>query len=383
MSQASKFKLGFLTHVEGGASLKQSYLNAQELFIAADELGFDTGWVAQHHFSPEPNGGLGSPWTFLSNVAAKTERIHLGTAITILPLEDPLRLAEDVAVVDVLSNGRVELGVGSGYDPDAYRAFGKDIEQKRELTTAALDRLRSALAGHPLFEGGPQSKPYSPDLAANRIWQGVFSAEGARYAAAGGSNLLLNRATYGHSEPTDVVQRPWADAYLAAVAEQSGSAQSDSDGAVARRAPRVGLSRLIFTAGSREEALRSIGDGVLDSLVSMKKRSGFDLGEESLENALFRFNAFYGHPDQVIEQLSREQALPVATDLLAQFNPGKPTLDASIRALELLATEVAPALGWVRADAAASGLDVSANDAGANDLSTPDRSTPNEALATV
>jgi alkanesulfonate monooxygenase SsuD/methylene tetrahydromethanopterin reductase-like flavin-dependent oxidoreductase (luciferase family) len=334
VSQASKFKLGFLTHVEGGESLTQSYFNAQELFVAADELGFDTGWVAQHHFSPEVNSGLGSPWTFLANVAAKTERIHIGTAVTILPLEDPLRLAEDVAVVDLLSNGRVELGVGSGYDPAAYRAFGKDIEKKRELTTAALDRLRSALAGEPLYDGGPPLKPYSTDLAENRIWQGVFSEQGARYAAASGSNLLLNRATYGYDEPTDVVQRPWADTYLSSITTE--------------RAPRVGLSRLIFPAASREESLRHIGDGILDSLVAMKKRSGFDnLGDDSLENALFRFHAFYGHPDEVIDQLSREQALPVATDLLAQFNPGKPTLDASIRALELLATEVAPALGWV------------------------------------
>ncbi|MEF2977269.1 LLM class flavin-dependent oxidoreductase [Subtercola sp. YIM 133946] len=334
MSQPTKFKLGFLTHVEGGDSLKQSYFNAQELFVAADELGFDTGWVAQHHFSPQPNAGLGSPWTFLANVAAKTTNIHLGTAITILPLEDPIRLAEDVAVVDLLSGGRVQLGVGSGYDPAAYRALGKDIEKKRELTTHGLDRLRRALAGEPLFEGGPQLKPFSTDLAENRIWQGVFSEQGAHYAAAAGSNLLLNRATYGHSEPTDVVQRPWADAYLASLTKPTA---------------RVGLSRLIFPAASKEESLTFIGDGILDSLISMKKHSGFDnLGDDSLENALFRFHAFYGHPDEVIEQLGREQALPVATDLLAQFNPARPTLDASIRALELLATEVAPALGWQR-----------------------------------
>jgi hypothetical protein len=118
----------------------------------------------------------------------------------------------------------------------------------------------------------------------------------------------------------------------------------------------VGLSRLIFPANSRQEALDDIGDAVLESLVEMKKHSGFDLGETSLENALFRFNAFYGHPDDIIEQLSHEKALPVATDLLAQFNPARPTLDASIRGLELLATEIAPALGWVRSPRSATDL---------------------------
>lgn len=331
------FQLGFLTHVEGGADLAQSYANAQELFVAADELGFDSGWVAQHHTWENEAGGLPSPWTFLANVAAKTRTIHLGTAVTILPLEDPLRLAEDVAVIDVLSGGRVELGVGSGFDQAAYRAFGKDIERRRELTTEKLRVLRGALSGEPLFEGGPRLKPLAPDLAANRLWQAVFSEQGARYVAAEGSNLLLNRATYGYDEPTDVVQRPWADAYLEDVAAHAP-----------QKSPRVGISRLIFTADSREEALAQIAPGVTDSLERLRKggHAGHDFGDDSLENALFRFHASYGTPDDVVGQLRRERVFPVATDLLAQFNPGRPSLDASLRALELLATEVAPQLGW-------------------------------------
>jgi alkanesulfonate monooxygenase SsuD/methylene tetrahydromethanopterin reductase-like flavin-dependent oxidoreductase (luciferase family) len=334
----SAFRLGFLTHVEGGRDLKESYLNAQELFVAADELGFDSGWVAQHHVWDNPGGGLPSPWTFLSNVAAKTTRIHLGTAVTILPLEDPLRLAEDVAVVDLLSGGRVELGVGSGFDPIAYRAFGKDFERKRELTTEHLRILRSALAGEPLFDGGPQLKPLAPELAQDRLWQAVFSGPGARYAAGERSNLLLNRATYGYAEPTDVVQRPWADAYIEELAALAPE-----------RRPRIGVSRLIFTADSRKAALDQIADGALASLAHMKSTGGpgGDLGDDSLENALFRFHATYGTPDDVVASLQREQVLPVATDLLSQFNPGKPELKTALKALELLATEVAPALGWV------------------------------------
>ena len=99
-----RFRLGFLTHVQGRGDLTATYRNAQELFVVADELGFDVGWVAQHH-APLGGGGLPSPWTFLAHAAARTKRIRLATAITILPLEHPLRLAEDVSVVDTSAAG--------------------------------------------------------------------------------------------------------------------------------------------------------------------------------------------------------------------------------------------------------------------------------------
>ncbi|MFD1276835.1 LLM class flavin-dependent oxidoreductase [Streptomyces kaempferi] len=145
-SMTPRFRLGFLTHVQGrGDDLARTYRNAQELFVVADELGFDTGWVAQHHVQAG-GGGLSSPWTFLAHAAARTTRIRLGTAITVLPLEDPVRLAEDVAVVDTLSGGRVEIGVGSGYSDTEYAAFGQDVARKRELTSEKLSELRRALS---------------------------------------------------------------------------------------------------------------------------------------------------------------------------------------------------------------------------------------------
>jgi alkanesulfonate monooxygenase SsuD/methylene tetrahydromethanopterin reductase-like flavin-dependent oxidoreductase (luciferase family) len=332
MSQ-SRFRLGFLSHIEGGANLRQTYSNVQELFVVADELGFDSGWVAQHHTWPTPNSGLPSPWVFLAHAAARTTNIHLGTAITIAPLEDPVRLAEDVGVLDALSGGRVELGIGSGYSPIEYGLFGKDFERKRELTTEVLARTREALRGNALDEHDTTIIPVSTDLAENRIWHGVFSQQGARHVASEGTNLLLNRATYGYDEPTDAVQRPWADAYL-------------EDWRLERR-PRIGISRLILAAKDRATALEYLADGVLDGVRRMNGRNtDGPQQDESLEQALFHFNAYYGHPDEIISRLNEERVLPVATDLLAQFNPGTPTLDIAIRALEYLAQEIAPALGW-------------------------------------
>ncbi|WP_393100718.1 LLM class flavin-dependent oxidoreductase [Streptomyces sp. LN325] len=171
-SLTPRFRLGFLTHVQGrGDDLTRTYRNAQELFVVADELGFDTGWVAQHHVQAG-GGGLSSPWTFLAHAAARTTRIRLGTAITVLPLEDPVRLAEDVAVVDTLSGGRVEIGVGSGYNDTEYAAFGQDVARKRELTSEKLSVLRGALAAEEVRTPGFRIQPAPGDFT-DRIWQGL------------------------------------------------------------------------------------------------------------------------------------------------------------------------------------------------------------------
>jgi len=127
-----RFGLGFLSHLHGTSPPHQLYRDYLELFVAAEELGFDSAWVAQHHFDAA-SGRLPSPFTFLAAVAERTRRIHLGTAVLTLPLEDPVRVAEDAAVLDALSGGRVELGVGSGADPAVFAAFGKDLSRRREV----------------------------------------------------------------------------------------------------------------------------------------------------------------------------------------------------------------------------------------------------------
>jgi alkanesulfonate monooxygenase SsuD/methylene tetrahydromethanopterin reductase-like flavin-dependent oxidoreductase (luciferase family) len=325
-----RFRLGFLTHVQArGDDLALTYRNAQELFVVAEELGFDVGWVAQHH-APGGAGGLPSPWTFLAHAAALTSRIRLGTAITILPLEDPVRLAEDVSVVDTLSGGRVEIGVGSGGSDLEYAAFGKDVARKRELTSEGLAVLRDALANREVGTSGFTIQPRANDFT-DRIWQGVFSAPGAAYAARAGSNLLLNRAAYGYDEPTDEVQRPWADSYLAAWEHT--------------RVPRIGLSRFVFPAKDRKTALDIVGPDVVAAAQRFSARGSFP-DDLDTEGALGRFHAFYGHPEEIVAAFKQEKVLPVATDLITQFNPAIVPHDVAVRALELIAKEVAPALGW-------------------------------------
>src|SRR5439155_1251076 len=141
------------THLHVGADAADSYRLALELFATAEQLGYDSGWVAQHHFL-NGSGRLPSTLTFLAAAAERTRRIRLGTAIVILPLEDPIRVAEDAAVVDAISGGRLELGLGTGGDPLTFAAFGRDVAARRERFAEAFDVLVDALPGRP----GPGSR---------------------------------------------------------------------------------------------------------------------------------------------------------------------------------------------------------------------------------
>src|SRR5260221_142259 len=110
--ERSPFRLGVFTRLVDQVDPAEVYGRGLSLFTTAEELGFDVGWVAQHHAHRE--GGLPAPLVFLAFAAARTTRLKLATGIITLPLEHPMRLAEDAAVLDVLSNGRLELGFGTG-----------------------------------------------------------------------------------------------------------------------------------------------------------------------------------------------------------------------------------------------------------------------------
>ena len=95
-----------------GQSLADLYRDHLEEAVLAEELGFDSVWASEHHFSPDAWNP--SPFVFLAAVAARTERVRLGTYVLLLPLHNPVRVAEDVAVLDNISRGRVDLAVGVG-----------------------------------------------------------------------------------------------------------------------------------------------------------------------------------------------------------------------------------------------------------------------------
>jgi alkanesulfonate monooxygenase SsuD/methylene tetrahydromethanopterin reductase-like flavin-dependent oxidoreductase (luciferase family) len=176
--------LGYLTHVSGSGAPARVYRESIELAVAAEELGYSSFWIAQHH-GGGLDGLLPSPLLLLAAIAERTSTIRLGTAVVAAALEDPLRLTEDAAVADTLSGGRIELGFGAGADAAASATFGRDHDRRHQDCAAAVDRVIAELDGSWLV-------PAAPGLR-RRLWQATGSTAGVDAAAARGIGLLSGR----------------------------------------------------------------------------------------------------------------------------------------------------------------------------------------------
>jgi putative FMN-dependent luciferase-like monooxygenase len=328
-------RLGFFTRLLDDTGSAERYRLATAQIVHAERVGFDSAWVAQHHFH-EDEGGLPAPFVFLAQVAARTSRIRLGTAVVTLPLELPVRVAEDSAVLDLMCGGRLEVGVGSGGNLSAYAAFGQNDAERGTVLGAHLQVLRDAWAGRPLPGGRDRLYPLNPSLG-ERVWQATFSVEGARRAGAAGDGLMLSRT---QPRPADAptlslaeIQNPMIDAYLAALPRD--------------REPRILASRTVFAADDRDEARRLAGIGLRRHRTYLAKL-GRGLGDGSLDGMIAAMDAHLGTPDDVIASLQLDSALARATDVAVQVHSIDPPHPFTLRSIELIARAVAPALGWGR-----------------------------------
>jgi alkanesulfonate monooxygenase SsuD/methylene tetrahydromethanopterin reductase-like flavin-dependent oxidoreductase (luciferase family) len=331
MSQ--RIRLGFLTHSEGAGDPRHIYQETLELFVAAEQLGFEVGWLAEHHFK-EVAGRLPSLFPMLAAAAQRTRRIRLGASVILLPFTHPLRVAEDAAVVDALSDGRLELGVGSGGDPLEFEAYGVDLAKRHPLTTDALATLQRALRGEALGASGQTLQPPAPTLV-DRLWQSAVSVEGAQYVATQRAGLLLARSAWMNGTATDQNQLPVAQAFQAAWPASL----------LGMPAPPLALSRGIYPAADKRTALAELRTGVGLFVDRLVKQGQLPSGL-SFEAYCGRLHIAYGHPEEIVEFLLADKILPFATDLILQFNPATPPLARAIQMFEQIATQIAPALGW-------------------------------------
>ena len=329
-------RLGFFTRLLDRADPAERYRLAMAQIVHAERLGFDSAWVAQHHFH-EDEGGLPAPFVFLAQVAAQTSRIRLGTGIVTLPLELPIRVAEDAAVLDLMSGGRLEVGVGGGGNLSSYAAFGQSSAERATRLVEHLRVLRDALAGRPLPGGVDRLYPANPSLV-ERVWQATFSVEGARRAGAAGDGLMLSRTQPRPADAPDLslaeIQNPMIDAYLEALPEG--------------RAPRILASRTVFVADDDEEALRltEIGLGRHRArLARLGRATGDGSGLDAMITAM---DVHLGTPGKVIASLKTDSTLVRSTDLAVQVHSIDPPHPFILRSIELVAEVVAPALGWGR-----------------------------------
>lgn len=139
-------------HPSFNRTIPELYKEVLEQGILADQLGYDSFFVAEHHF--HEYGAVPNPAIFLTALAQHTKRIKLGPAISILTFHNPLTIAENYAMLDVLSNGRLVLGLGSGYLKHEFEGYDISPEQKRERFDENLFVLKQALAGQKInFKG--------------------------------------------------------------------------------------------------------------------------------------------------------------------------------------------------------------------------------------
>lgn len=178
---------GVICHVSGADGPAAAFERTIRLAQVAEDAGYDSFWVAQHRFGTDDTH-LPSPLILLATLARETGRIALGTASIAAALEHPRRLAEDAAVVNVLSGGRLALGLGSGSDPIASRAWGLAHDHRHGRFWEVVDELRGLLAG----ASNPPLHPPAPGLA-DRLWITAGSGDTVAQAADRGLGLIAGR----------------------------------------------------------------------------------------------------------------------------------------------------------------------------------------------
>jgi alkanesulfonate monooxygenase SsuD/methylene tetrahydromethanopterin reductase-like flavin-dependent oxidoreductase (luciferase family) len=205
------FTCGIRTLPGSPYPLPDLYRDHLEEAVLAEELGFDCVWVSEHHFAPDCWNP--APFAFLGAVAARTARVRLGTYVLLLPLHNPLRVAEDVAVLDNISQGRIDLGVGVGSSPEEFRTFGIPVENRLGRTFEALRIIERCFAGERFSHQGkyynfpdihlttrPVQRPGPPILVAAMGEQSVEWTARRGYGMAAGAGR-------GHDRYLDALRR--------------------------------------------------------------------------------------------------------------------------------------------------------------------------------
>jgi alkanesulfonate monooxygenase SsuD/methylene tetrahydromethanopterin reductase-like flavin-dependent oxidoreductase (luciferase family) len=308
-----------------------------DLAVAAEELGIDGAYFRVHHFARQ----AGSPFPLLAAVGARTSRIEIGTGVIDMRYENPLYMAETAGAADLISGGRLQLGISRGSPEqviDGWRYFG--YEPGPDETDADMARRRTevflrVIEGdgfaepnpRPMFPNPPgllRVEPYSEGLR-ERIWWGSGSNATGAWAARLGMNLQSSTLKNDESgEPLHVQQRKQIEVYREAWKEAGWE-----------REPRVSVSRSIFAlVDDRDRAYfghdRSSSDQI--GMIDDKTRAIFG-------------RSYAAEPDVLVEQLAQDEAIQAADTLLLTV-PNQLGVDYNAHVLEAILTHVAPALGW-------------------------------------
>ena len=333
-------KIGFLSFghwtpspQSGTRSAADALLQSIDLAVAAEELGADGAYFRVHHFARQ----LASPFPLLAAIGAKTQRIEIGTGVIDMRYENPLYMAEDAAAADLISGGRLQLGISRGSPEqviDGWRYFGyvpaegeNESDMARRHTEVLLDVLRGEPNPQPMFPNPPgllRLEPHSEGLR-ERIWWGAGSNATAEWAAKLGMNLQSSTLKDDETgEPFHIQQAKQIRAYREAWAAAGHT-----------RTPRVSVSRSIFALMNQQDrayfgASRNESDSV--GYLDEKTRAIFG-------------RSYAAEPDKLIEQLKQDEAIAEADTLLLTV-PNQLGVEYNVHVIESILKHVAPGMGW-------------------------------------
>jgi alkanesulfonate monooxygenase SsuD/methylene tetrahydromethanopterin reductase-like flavin-dependent oxidoreductase (luciferase family) len=315
----------------GPAGDSDGYHHFINYVIEAERLGFSSVFLVEHHFTGF--GQVSASLNLLSYLAARTERIRLGTAVVVLPWHNPVLVAEEAATLDLLSNGRLDFGVGKGYRPYEFSGFCIPQDEATARFDEAVDVIRKAWTSKGRFsysgtrwhydnivvEPAPIQQPHPP------FWLGAGSAESIQRAAREGYNLLLDQIA-----PVDVIidrVRTFREE-----CQRVGRAYDPMMVGVTRGLQIVHneeeRKRAIVT---RREVLKNIGDLARGPGAERYHHIKDDADAFELDDA-----PLLGTPEEIIARLKRLEAGGVENVLFAA--PG-----ASVAGLRTFAEEIMPA----------------------------------------
>jgi len=336
-------KIGFLSFGHWSATpgsvartASDVLLQSIDLAVAAEELGADGAYFRVHHFARQ----LASPFPLLAAIGAKTSRIEIGTGVIDMRYENPLYMAEDAGAADLISGGRLQLGISRGSPEqviDGWRYFGfepgegqTDADLGRKHAEVLLDVLKgegfAQPSPRPMFPNPPgllRIEPHSEGLR-DRIWWGAASDATAVWAGELGVNLMSSTLKQDESgEPFHVQQRKQIEKFR----ESWKSAGWE-------REPRVSVSRSIFPIVNDTDRAYFGRDG----------GSTDQIGNIDDFRAVFG-RSYAAEPDALVEQLSEDEAIAAADTLLLTV-PNQLGVDYNAHVLESIVKHVAPGLGW-------------------------------------
>ncbi len=344
-------QVGLFDHISNGARpLAQLFDERLDFVKACDEAGFYCLHLAEHHATPL--NMVPVPGVFLGAAARVTKRIRLGPLVYLLPLYSPLRLAEEIAMLDHLSHGRLEVGVGRGVSPFELRYHKIDHAQSRDLFNDGFNCLTAALTTEALTYSGPHYQYDNVPIALRPLqqphppfWYGSSSAEGSTWAGEQG----LHFVTLGSMK----LAKDCIDAYKAAFAKRGKAAQPKPE---FKGGAAIGVQRHIFVDETDEKAkawARPAMNYHLDLINWLRTKHGVNNAQTArlvafrganFEEAVAEGSAIAGSPKTVLAELERHIDTLGVNYLLAYLFLGNMTAETANRSLRLFAAEVMPKL---------------------------------------